>query len=239
MDADQPSERFTFSFTMAKAVVPDVAVSTGASSSRSSGVSATLSPTTTMAIMTTASASASKPASSGENNGNSKLRRWLRIKREEDPTSQETPTTAEPAICWYNQTVVRGTVWTRLRATYPSDISDVPTPLINATNTFAPWPFRVELTLEQTYEEDERGNGKKAPDCRDAQGRPVVFNGNNDNGMKVAGAARARARDMQIVDEADICRCSYTNYGLDTKSNNISSSGSPQRRESKGVRLES
>lgn len=102
-----------------------------------------------------------------------------------------------------------------MRASYPAKISDVSTPLINATNVFAPWPFAVELTFEQTYEEDESGKGEKAPDCRDAEGKPVVF-GNNDN-MKAVGE-----KGMNIVDEAEICRCSYANYGLDTMNSNKS-----------------
>ncbi|CCC11666.1 hypothetical protein SMACR_04648 [Sordaria macrospora] len=235
IDANQPSERFTFSFVMAKAVVPDVTTASNSSSSMSSAVS----PTTTMTIAALSSSSASASTSQATSNGGEKARRrWLRsVKREDNNTiSREAPTTtttttttttpAEPAICWYNQTVVRGTIWTRMSASYPANITDVPTPLINATNVFAPWPFAVELTLEQTYEEDGRGNGKKAPDCRDAAGNPVVFR-NNDN-MKVAAAA-VRARDMSVVDEADICRCSYTNYGLDTiASSNSSSAGNPQ-----------
>ncbi|KAK3498508.1 hypothetical protein B0T13DRAFT_448243 [Neurospora crassa] len=153
IDANQPSERFTFGFTMTKAVVPDLSTTSGSSSS---SVSST-------------------------------RRQYAGI----------------------NQPAVRGTIWTRMGASYPAKISDVSTPLINATNVYAPWPFAVELTFEQTYEEDESGKGKKAPDCRDAEGKPVVF-GNNDN-MKAVGE-----RGMNIADEADICRCSYANYGLDT-----------------------
>lgn len=97
-----------------------------------------------------------------------------------------------------------------MRASYPDKISDVSTPLINATNVFAPWSFAVELIFEQTYEEDdESGKEKKAPDCRDAEGKPVVFE-NNDNMKAVEGSG------TNIVDEAEICRCSYANYGLDS-----------------------
>ncbi|EAA34694.3 hypothetical protein GE21DRAFT_1462 [Neurospora crassa] len=215
IDANQPSERFTFGFTMTKAVVPDLSTTSGSSSS-SSSVSSTVSSMISMTSITVdvslSSTSASQAASNEreEGNGTPSGRRWLRTaKRANDNTiSRETPTPA-PAICWYNQTAVRGTIWTRMRASYPAKISDVSTPLINATNVFAPWPFAVELTFEQTYEEDESGKGKKAPDCRDAEGKPVVF-GNNDN-MKAVGE-----RGMNIADEADICRCSYANYGLDS-----------------------
>ncbi|KAJ4418685.1 hypothetical protein N0V85_001336 [Neurospora sp. IMI 360204] len=230
IDANQPSERFTFSFTMAKAVVPDV--TTGSTASTVS-----LTSTTTMTIaVSSSSASASKTASNGgeEANGTSRRRSSRagaakRAQADNSTISRDTPTPA-PAICWYNQTVVRGTIWTRMRASYPANISDVSTPLLNATNVFAPWPFAVELTLEQTYEEDERGNGKKAPDCKDAEGKPVVFNDN----VKVS----VGARDMEavdVVDEADICRCSYANYGLDTTTSSNSSGTSNPQGQSRGL----
>ncbi|EGO52436.1 hypothetical protein NEUTE1DRAFT_125930 [Neurospora tetrasperma FGSC 2508] len=201
IDANQPSERFTFGFTMAKAVVPDVSTTSGSSSSLSSTVSSMISTTSITVDVLSSSASASQAASNGreEGNGTPSKRRWLRTaKRANDNTiSREIPTPA-PAICWYNQTAVRGTIWTRMRASYPAKISDVSTPLINATNVFALWPFAVELTFEQTYEEDESDKGKKAPDCRDAQGKPVVF-GNNDN-VKAVGE-----RGVPVIRRAESC----------------------------------
>ncbi|KAK3950916.1 hypothetical protein QBC32DRAFT_315382 [Pseudoneurospora amorphoporcata] len=223
IDANQASERLTFSFTMAKAVVPDVTVIRGSSNSSVSwtAVFDSISHDDDERLLhSLSSASASRPASDG---GEKKARRrWLRMKREDNNAiSRETPTpTPEPAIRWYNQTIVRAMIWARMRASYPANIGDVSTPLINATNVFAPWPFAVELTLEQSYEENERGNGKKAPDCKDTAGNPVVFN----NKLKEL----VGKRDTNVVDEADICRCSYTNYGLDIiASSNSSRSGSP------------
>ncbi|KAK3496993.1 uncharacterized protein B0T23DRAFT_402197 [Neurospora hispaniola] len=193
IDANQPSERFTFGFTMAKAVVPDPSTTSGGSSSSvSSTVSSMISTTSITIDVSLSSTSASQAAFNGreEGKGMPSGRRWLRTARRanDNTISRETPTPA-PAICWYNQTAVRGTIWTRMRASYPDKISDVLIPLMNATNVFAPWPFAVELT----------GKGKKAPDCRDAEGQPVVF-GNNDN-MKAVGG-----KGMNIADEADIFR---------------------------------
>ncbi|KAK3398094.1 hypothetical protein B0T20DRAFT_354479 [Sordaria brevicollis] len=259
IDANQPSERFTFSFTMAKAVVPDVSGASGGSSGASSTASSstttptTTTTTTTIAIAVSSSSSSLSPTASSSasahigdqkrNSGTppSKRRRWFKkrtVRRDAAEILQETATpTPAPAICWYNQTIVRGTIWTRMRASYPASITNVSTPIINATNEFAPWPFAVQLTLEQTYEEDERGNGKKAPDCRDAQGNSVVFDGyNNNDNVARAMAVPVEERDlngMNVVDEADICRCSYANYGLDT--NGTTGTGNPQGGQSQGL----
>ncbi|KAK3394432.1 hypothetical protein B0H63DRAFT_45573 [Podospora didyma] len=94
------------------------------------------------------------------------------------------PGSADEITCWFNSTLVSATIWTRARANYPANITQVPDP-VNATNVFAPWPYRVEV--KQTR--------KGGPDCRDKAGRPVKV-GNGGSGGNGE------------------CACSYANDGL-------------------------
>jgi hypothetical protein len=88
--------------------------------------------------------------------------------------------------CWFNETVMSATIWTRMRADYPKNLTTVPDPR-NASNTFAPWPYRVEVRQVQQA-------GPGVPNCRDSNGRPF---GN----FAVAG------------DGGD-CGCYYANFDL-------------------------
>ncbi|KAK3695291.1 hypothetical protein B0T22DRAFT_438302 [Podospora appendiculata] len=130
LDGNQYTERFTFRFPMAKAVVPATATATGPGPG--------------------------------------------------------------PAVCWFNSTVVSATIWTRMRASYPASITGVPSPT-NASYTFAPWPFAVEVKQSQEAGED-------VPDCRDASGRAVDSGGGGGGGGGGTGSGE--------------CACWYSNYGL-------------------------
>ncbi|KAH8899435.1 hypothetical protein GQ53DRAFT_310455 [Thozetella sp. PMI_491] len=103
------------------------------------------------------------------------------------------PGSAGAVSCWFNSTLVTATLWTHERATYPANITSLPEPR-NASTSFAPWPYRVELKQVQ-----EPGPG--VPDCRDGAGQPV-----GDFHIEPAAAG----------DES--CQCIYANYGL-TQSN--------------------
>jgi len=87
------------------------------------------------------------------------------------------------ATCYFNETIMSATIWTRVRASYPADIVDVAAP-VNATNVFAPWPFAVEVK--------QVAGGP--PECRDGEGRVV------GGELKPAG-------------EGAECRCGYVNHG--------------------------
>ncbi|KAK8132449.1 hypothetical protein PG999_000622 [Apiospora kogelbergensis] len=98
----------------------------------------------------------------------------------------------EAATCYYNNTLVTGTIWTRRPATFPANIT---TPVSSGGNgsavtssaTFEPWPYAVQV-VQST---------RDAPDCRDVDGNRV-------------GAAfhppQGRAGD---------CTCSYANFDLE------------------------
>lgn len=91
------------------------------------------------------------------------------------------------ATCYFNGTVMSATVWTRMRASYPATITDVPAP-VNASTAFAPWPFAVEVAQVQQA-------GAGVPDCLDSRGVSV---GN----FSVTGGSAAE------------CGCWYSNTAL-------------------------
>jgi len=88
------------------------------------------------------------------------------------------------ATCRYPVTSMHATIWTRIRASYPANISATAAP-VNASNAFAPWPFAVEVTQETT----------DVPQCRDAKGTTV-------------------GGDLRPKGMASTCRCVYVNHGL-------------------------
>ncbi|EOO00707.1 putative tat pathway signal sequence protein [Phaeoacremonium minimum UCRPA7] len=95
-------------------------------------------------------------------------------------TFNDTSTTT----CYFNSTVLSATIWTRMRADYPRNISSVAAP-VNASSTFDPWPFAVDIAETQPA-------GADVPDCRDWQGRAVG--------------------DVSAGDGGGACSCSYSNY---------------------------
>lgn len=77
---------------------------------------------------------------------------------------------ADAAICWFNETVVSATIWTRLPASYAGNVG------MNATNStyardnngFAPWPFAVQV------EKTVVGKGDGILECKDAAGNTIA-----------------------------------------------------------------
>ena len=69
------------------------------------------------------------------------------------------------ATCTFGSTVVRATLWTRMRAEYPANITAAPTPSA-ASTTFAPWPYRIEV-------DEVQAAGPGVPSCVDYQGRSL------------------------------------------------------------------
>ena len=117
------------------------------------------------------------------------------------------PLAGNPATttCWFNQTVMTATLWTRDRATYPSNISSVPEPR-NATFNFDPWPYQVDIRETQAA-------GPNVPDCLDPAGNQV-------GDFHVTPAPGA----------ASDCACVYTNYGLPTSNVTVSRAVNRKRR---------
>ncbi|KAK8061532.1 hypothetical protein PG994_007898 [Apiospora phragmitis] len=142
LDANQFSERLTFSFSMhGAAVVP------------------------TMAL--------------GEDNKN-------------NHKNNSSSDSDRAATCYYNDTLVTGTIWTRRPAEFPANLT---TPVSNggrtgkpitSSTTFDPWPYAVQV-VQST---------RDAPDCRDADGNRV-------------GGDFSRPPDR-----SGECSCSYANFGL-------------------------
>ncbi|TLS23455.1 uncharacterized protein PpBr36_05675 [Pyricularia pennisetigena] len=91
------------------------------------------------------------------------------------------------ADCWYNSTVVTVELWTRQRATYPSNITDVPLPnnggTGSATAAVSPWPYKFAMSQVQ-------GASQSVPECRNSEGKVLgpTINGVGD------------------------CKCSYKNF---------------------------
>ncbi|KAK3382348.1 hypothetical protein B0T24DRAFT_8606 [Lasiosphaeria ovina] len=98
--------------------------------------------------------------------------------------------------CWFNDTVLSATIWTRVRASYPPGIDAVPD-WVNATYRYAPWPYAVEVT------QTARG----PPDCRRADGSAVsaVLSDNDDDD---SGSGTTTSQDSAT------CACVYTNHDL-------------------------
>ncbi|KAK8121955.1 hypothetical protein PG984_010625 [Apiospora sp. TS-2023a] len=96
------------------------------------------------------------------------------------------------ATCYYNDTLVTGTIWTRRPAEFPANLT---TPVSNgggkgktltASTAFDPWPYAVQV-VQST---------RDAPDCRDAEGNPV----GGDFGLPPGREGE--------------CSCSYANFDL-------------------------
>lgn len=101
-----------------------------------------------------------------------------------------------PATCWFNDTVMSVTLWTRIRASYPPGVSSLPAPQV-ASASFAPWPYMV------TVDEVQDG-GAGVPDCRNGSGNSV-------GGGKLGAAGE--------------CGCYYANFDLDAGGNATSGAG--------------
>jgi hypothetical protein len=99
-----------------------------------------------------------------------------------------TPGDSAAATCWFNQTVMAVTLWTKMRADYPASVAELTHISPNASDSFAPWPYRIDVR-------QERQGGPGIPDCVDAYG--------NKDGGNLSAPGR--------------CGCYYSNFGLDTE----------------------
>jgi hypothetical protein len=101
------------------------------------------------------------------------------------------PGSNEAAFCWFNQTVMSVTLWTREPAEYPGGIGGLEVLRGEPeSNAFAPWPFAVEVRQVQKSEDGTL-------DCRTMGGRAV-------------GGDLSSGR----TEEEGTCRCEYKNFGL-------------------------
>ncbi|KAK7962695.1 uncharacterized protein PG986_003520 [Apiospora aurea] len=103
------------------------------------------------------------------------------------------------ATCYYHDTLVTGTIWTRRPAEFPANLTTLVSnggghgegngkPMTSST-TFEPWPYAVRV-VQST---------RDAPDCRDADGNRV----GGDFGPP--------------PDRAGECSCSYANFDLESE----------------------
>ncbi|KAI1267614.1 hypothetical protein F5Y18DRAFT_306923 [Xylariaceae sp. FL1019] len=107
-----------------------------------------------------------------------------------DPVTGDDGSTA--ASCYFNDTVLSATIWTRKAGTYPMDLDTSVDNMGNGTHIsedFDPWPYAVEISQTAAA-------GAGVPDCRDAQGNPV---GN-----------------FEISHAGGDCGCYYRNFDLGT-----------------------
>lgn len=101
--------------------------------------------------------------------------------------------------CYYNNTIMGATIYTRRAASYPVGLSSsVHNAAVgsgsgssSSSTTFEPWPFAVDVRQIATA-------GSGVPDCRDSQGNPV-------GEFAVAAAASG---------DSSACSCTYQNYDL-------------------------
>jgi hypothetical protein len=95
--------------------------------------------------------------------------------------------------CYFNDTVLSATIWTRKAAEYPTNLTTSVDNNGNGTHTsdkFDPWPYAVEVS-------QVAGAGVGVPDCRDADGNKV------DN------------FEMPQATGSGDCGCWYRNFDLD------------------------
>ncbi|KAK8072022.1 hypothetical protein PG996_005370 [Apiospora saccharicola] len=106
--------------------------------------------------------------------------------------NNDTSSDNRAATCYYNDTLVTGTVWTRRPAEFPANLT---TPVSNgggqgktltASTAFDPWPYAVQV-VQST---------RDAPDCRDTEGNPV----GGEFGLPPGREGE--------------CSCSYANFDL-------------------------
>jgi len=97
--------------------------------------------------------------------------------------------------CYYNNTIMGATIYTRRAASYPVGLSSSvhnaagSESSSSSSTTFEPWPYAVDVRQIATA-------GTGVPDCRDSQGNPVG---------EFAVAANS---------DSSACSCTYQNYDL-------------------------
>ncbi|KAI3324491.1 hypothetical protein HD806DRAFT_47392 [Xylariaceae sp. AK1471] len=84
-------------------------------------------------------------------------------------TSDSSSGSGKATKCFFNDTVLSATIWTRKSAEYPTNLTTSVDNKGNGTHTsenFDPWPYAVEVS-------QVAGAGAGVPDCRDADGNQV------------------------------------------------------------------
>ncbi|KAI0141629.1 hypothetical protein GGR57DRAFT_403173 [Xylariaceae sp. FL1272] len=107
-----------------------------------------------------------------------------------DPVTGDDGSTA--TSCYFNDTILSATIWTRKAGTYPMDLDTDVDNMGNGTHfseDFDPWPYAVQISQTAPA-------GVGVPDCRDSQGNEV---GN-----------------FEIPQSAGDCGCFYRNFDLAT-----------------------
>ncbi|KAK4215268.1 hypothetical protein QBC37DRAFT_129272 [Rhypophila decipiens] len=197
-DANQATERFTFSFTMPKSVRVEIPLNSSSNSSSSSAISARRA--TALELDT----------------------RRLSRRQQQDKQKQIT--------CFFNTTTMSATIWTRMRASFPQNIPDLPTPVNASRTSFAPWPFRVEVTEVELGSDLNSTTGM--PECKGSDGKVVPLPGlvaRDISEMDDAVAARRRwveefpriktrgmIRRQEEETQSNECSCRYANYELES-----------------------
>lgn len=237
-DANQATERFTFSFMVPKIVKLDIPLDGPTNSSSTRRSAATINTETELATR--------------------------RLSRRQQQQQEKRPIT-----CFFNTTLMTATIWTRTRADFPVNISEVLTP-VNASRTgFAPWPFRIEIeevdseggpTSSTNPDETQRAGPFVTPDCRDADGKVVALSelvtaASDSGGSSGSGAGvSARSIDDTILrilkrrgfrrqqggeaenegineSSANECSCRYANYELASEGAAVKVGGSDKKGE--------
>ncbi|KAK4160961.1 hypothetical protein QBC43DRAFT_108774 [Cladorrhinum sp. PSN259] len=124
------------------------------------------------------------------------------------------------ATCWFNSTVLSATLWTRVRASFPENITSVVVPANTAAPSWSPWPFAVEVS--------ERTRGADKGECRDSRGNVVaVVSGNGTSTSE--GGGEADGNEQQPGGE---CGCGYKNFDLggESKGNGTAAATASRRR---------
>ncbi|CAK7209598.1 hypothetical protein SBRCBS47491_000497 [Sporothrix bragantina] len=106
------------------------------------------------------------------------------------PTNDLIAAQTSSATCYFNQTAFSATLWTKQRATFPPTISGVTAP-VNASSTFSPWPFAVQIAEVQQA-------APAIPDC-------VDYHGNSLGNFSAAIGSDSSS------DNSGVCGCWYSN----------------------------
>ncbi|KAM7200426.1 hypothetical protein V8F33_003872 [Rhypophila sp. PSN 637] len=131
--------------------------------------------------------------------------------------------------CFFNTTTMSATIWTRMRASFPQNTTDLPTPVNASRTSFAPWPFRVEVTEVElgSYLNSTTG----MPECKGSDRKVVPLSGlvaRDISEMDDDVAARRwveefpRTKTRGVIRRqqeeplSNECSCRYANYELDS-----------------------
>ncbi|KAK4229763.1 hypothetical protein QBC38DRAFT_453008 [Podospora fimiseda] len=125
------------------------------------------------------------------------------------------------ATCRFNSTVLSATIWTRIRASYPANITNVvvyPNGTVGNNNNdrnelWTPWPFAVEVWERTTT---EPGGGGDEGECTDSNGKVAVPFVENKNGT--------------TTEKKGECGCEYKNFDLGMMTTNTTITTTTRRK---------